>query len=142
MHCVLTGLLNGTGLEFGPHRWTAGICSQLNYRSVFLRTARKYTFFKCAQPLRIFFYFYCNLLYMSFLHVLEPPCQSEIVEEWQLINDIIGGSVYIKHVSIVIHVGDGEAQLQGVSLPDKELLLGTQIKAVIARKTRLVEIGQ
>ena len=56
---------------------------------------------------------------------LEPPRHTEIIEEWQLINDVIGRSVDIKHVFIVIDIGHGKIQFNGMARTYVEFLFHT-----------------
>ena len=72
---------------------------------------------------------------------LEPPCHTEIIEEWQLINDVIGRSVDIKHVFIVINIGHGEIEFKSVTGAEEEFLLGAKVKAVVAWQARLVKLS-
>ena len=56
---------------------------------------------------------------------LKPPCQPEIVQERQLIDNVIGSPVDIEDVFVIIDVGHGDAGFEGVPLSQVEFLLGT-----------------
>ena len=58
-----------------------------------------------------------------------------------MIHNVVGDAVDVEDVLVVIDVGHGEAELQGVALTEVEFLLRAEVEAVIAGQSRLDELG-
>jgi len=53
--------------------------------------------------------------YNTMCYKLKTPSEPEIVQERELINDVVCGSIYVENVPIVIHIGERNAQFQRVA---------------------------